>query len=239
MAFRMPSQHEKAAFVQDRFGRIARRYDLFNDLITQTQHRRWKRSLINLIQLRPSMRVLDICCGTGDIALRACQKLRGQGIVVAADFSPPMLAIAKHRLQAYPFAQTIIADALQLPFANQAFDVITVGYGLRNVANLEICLKELLRVLKPGGRLACLDIGKSRLYWLKPFTNAYMFHIVPLIGTWLMPGEDMFEYLPYSTQHYPSQDKLTKLFQQTGFSSVYLKEYLFGISALHIAHKPE
>ena len=234
--FKMPKN--KARFVQKRFGNIASHYDLFNDLITQAQHRRWKNTLVRLAKIRPSMRILDVCCGTGDLSLRACKQIQGQGVVIAADFSLPMLRITQHRLRRYQHTYTLAADALILPFANQTFDVVTIGYGLRNVSDPQGCLTELFRILKPKGRFACLDIGQVRYRWMKPLAHAYMFHIVPRIGKLLMPAEEMFDYLPHSTRDYLSQAQLCQLLQQVGFSSIQLKEYLFGTTALHIACKP-
>jgi demethylmenaquinone methyltransferase / 2-methoxy-6-polyprenyl-1,4-benzoquinol methylase len=242
MAYRLPPAPERARYVRAKFDEIARHYDLFNDLITQGQHRWWKRVLVRRLGLAPDARGLDLCCGTGDIAARCLARLGPQGRLVAADFSRNMLRIARRRLaraargQAAPLV--LCADALRLPFRTGSLDFVTIGYGLRNVAELGTCLDELCRVLRPGGVLASLDVGKVRNRWLRPLAEFYLFRIVPRIGGLLQPGQDMFAYLPASTVDYPEQHALARLLTEHGLGRVEVREYLFGASALHVARKP-
>jgi len=240
MSYRHPTPSEKAGFVQQKFDQIASHYDRFNDLITQGQHRWWKRVLVNRLGLNPGDRGLDLCCGTGDIAARVLPHLGPKGSLVAADFSPEMLKIAQRRLRSRKSAVTpliMTADAMRLPFQDGSLNFITIGYGLRNVSDLRLCLRELARVLAPGGVLASLDTGQVRPRLLRPLVNFYMFHLVPLIGRMLQPGQDMFTYLPHSTLHFPHQDALKELLREAGFSQVDLVEFLFGASVIHLARK--
>ncbi|MDH5753509.1 MAG: ubiquinone/menaquinone biosynthesis methyltransferase, partial [Deltaproteobacteria bacterium] len=228
MAYTLPVSADKPAYVRKKFDEIAGHYDLFNDLITQGQHRWWKRVLVNRLPLGPGVRGLDICCGTGDLARRALGRLPADGLLVAADFSANMLRIARKRLaggggKAAPHL-VAQADAMALPFADASFHFVTIGYGLRNVAGLPGCLEELLRVLRPGGVLASLDIGKVRPRWLRPFADAYLFRVVPLIGRLLQGGQDMYTYLPHSTLDFPHQDELKKRMLDAGFAQVDLVE---------------
>jgi len=243
MPYRLPPAEDKARYVQAKFDEIARHYDLFNDLITQGQHRRWKRVLVNRLGIHPAARVLDLCCGTGDLAARSLSRLGSAGRMVAVDFSPRMLAIARRRLQGvHPSSSrpplVLGGDAMRLPFQTGTFDFITIGYGLRNVTGLEGCLDELLRVLKPGGHLASLDVGQVRTAWLRRLSDAYMFRVVPRIGRFLQRGQDMFDYLPHSTVHYPHQDALAGMMADRGFVEVEVVEFLFGASVIHLARKP-
>src|SRR3989442_647851 len=153
------AEEDRAAKVEDLFSRIAPRYDLINDLQSFGLHRFWKKRVLNLVSVQPDDRVLDVCCGTGDIALA----LAGTGAnVIGLDFSQPMLEMAKLRklkVQSHNL-EFVRGDAQQIPFPDNSFNVVTVGYGLRNLADWEAGLRELCRVAKPGGRLVVLDFGK-------------------------------------------------------------------------------
>lgn len=242
--YTLPPPEAKARYVRDKFDQIARHYDTFNDLITQGQHRWWKRVLVRRAGIAPDARGLDLCCGTGDLAARCLARLGPEGRLVAADFSRGMLGVARRRLEraaaprGAPAPLLLCGDAMRLPLRDGSLDFITIGYGLRNVTGLDACLDELHRVLKPGGVLASLDVGKVRNRWLRPLAEAYLFRVVPRIGRLLQRGQDMFDYLPHSTVDYPEQHALARLMEAHGFAPVQVVEYLFGASALHIAHKP-
>jgi len=241
MPYRLPAPEEKARYLRQGFDAIARRYDLFNDLITQGQHRWWKRVLVRELGLRPGQRVLDLCCGTGDIAFRAARCLGAAGRVVGADFSGNMLRLARARLNRGSGSARhalLRADATRLPFRDGAFDAVSIGYGLRNVDNLPRCLDELFRVLKPGGVVASLDVGKVRSPWLRVLADGYFFHVVPHVGRLIQPGQDLYSYLPNSSIDYPQQDRLKEILAGHGFSNVRLIEFLGGASVIHLARKP-
>lgn len=274
MAYRHPTRQEKATYVQSKFDEIASHYDRFNDLITQGQHRLWKRAMVRKLGVKPGDRGLDLCCGTGDIAQRIHPALHNEhagnaadatdakagkagkaapaagGGLIAADFSLNMLRIASKRLATRSegkrrnkgnHAPTLVmgADAMRLPFKEGSFQFLTIGYGLRNVTDLDACLKELYRVLAPGGMLASLDVGKVRNRWVRPFAEFYLFRVVPLIGRVLQPGQEMYTYLPNSTLDYPPQDALKDQLEQIGFEQVELLEFVFGASVIHFARKPK
>lgn len=245
MAYRLPSPENKARYVQEKFDQIASKYDLFNDLITQGQHRYWKRVLLRRIGIASNARGLDLCCGTGDLALGILPQLSGEGFLVAADFSPNMLQATQNRLRRHrgggrtPVTVVLRGDAMCLPFQDNSFEFVTIGYGLRNVSNLESCLGELLRVLRPGGVLGTLDMGRVHNRWLRPLAEFYLFQIVPRIGKLLQKGQDMFQYLPLSTVDYPDQERLRQIMEHSGFTKVKVREFLFGASVIHLAYKPE
>ncbi|HUJ75213.1 MAG TPA: ubiquinone/menaquinone biosynthesis methyltransferase, partial [bacterium] len=224
---------------------IAQTYDRFNDLITQGQHRYWKRVLVRRLNLASQARGLDLCTGTGDIALRCLRGLGAGGGLVAADFSPGMLRIAQARLRRAqgvagatgPAALVLCADAQALPLAPASLDFVTVGYGLRNVTDLRSCLREILRVLRPGGVLASLDVGKVGNPLLRPLAEFYLFRVVPRLGRLLQRGQDMFDYLPASTVEFPGQHALRTILLEEGFARAEVVEFLFGASVLHLAWK--
>src|SRR6266852_4270687 len=177
---------QRAPKVREMFSRLAQRYDLINDIMSFGLHRRWKRETVALAsQGRSVSRWLDLCCGTGDICFLAEEAASSGTRVVGADFTLPMLAVARRRkLEGGKTSTFVQADALALPFPDRVFDVVTVGYGLRNLADLERGLAEMRRVVAPGGRAAVLDFGKpdnlaaSALYW------GYLEVVMPLMG-WL------------------------------------------------------
>lgn len=246
MSYRLPPPERKSDYVREKFDQIAHSYDLFNDLITQFQHRRWKRVLVERLEISPDACGLDLCCGTGDIAARCLARLSSRGGLAAVDFSSGMLNIARSRLSAarekggreIPRPLVLGGDAMRLPFRDASFHFIAIGYGLRNVSSLEGCLEELWRVLRPGGVLASLDVGKVRNPLLRRCSDFYMFRVVPLIGGLLQRGQDMYQYLPHSTVEYPDQDSLRVLMEGKGFTRVETIEFLFGASVIHLARKP-
>jgi demethylmenaquinone methyltransferase/2-methoxy-6-polyprenyl-1,4-benzoquinol methylase len=246
MSYRLPPPERKSDYVREKFDQIAHSYDLFNDLITQFQHRRWKRVLVERLEISPDAFGLDLCCGTGDIAARCLARLSPRGELAAVDFSPGMLEIARSRLSATrerggtdaPRPLLLGGDAMRLPFRDASFHFIAIGYGLRNVSSLEGCLEELWRVLRPEGVLASLDVGKVRNPLLRRCSDFYMFRVVPLIGGLLQRGQDMYQYLPHSTVEYPDQDSLRVLMEGKGFTRVETIEFLFGASVIHLARKP-
>ena len=243
MPYRLPDPSDKARYVREKFDEIARSYDLFNDLITTGLHRRWKNALVGRLDPPAGARGLDLCCGTGDLAARGGRRLGQGGAMFALDFSFNMLRIARRRLgRARPSnaagGMVLCGDAMRLPFGDGSLHFVTIGYGLRNVSGLEACLREIHRVLAPGGMLASLDVGKVRSPWLRPLAEFYFFRVVPLIGRMLQPGQEMFSYLPHSTRNFPDQQELRKIMQAQGFAQVEVVEFAFGASVIHLARKP-
>jgi demethylmenaquinone methyltransferase/2-methoxy-6-polyprenyl-1,4-benzoquinol methylase len=231
----MPDAAQKAAYVNAKFNEIARAYDRFNDLITFGMHRYWKRFVARQTGLRAGERCLDLCCGTGDIA-RAIRKQHPDVEVVGVDFARDMLAIAAERNTGD--ITYIRGDALQLPFPAGHFAAVTVGYGLRNLSDLRQGLREIRRVLQPGGVLVSLDVGKVRLPVIDHLSRFYFFTIVPRMGQWLMSGQEMFTYLPQSSVRYPDQESLKRILLEMGFQQADYYDFVFGASTVHVAYQP-
>lgn len=237
MSFQVPSGQEKSAYVQSRFSTIAGRYDLFNDIITQGMHRYWKRFLVRKTGLAPGDRALDICCGTGDIMQRLIRVVGTSGAVAGLDFSDGMLNIARSRFSKAD-AGLIQGDAMCLPFKNSSQDAVTVGFGLRNLADINACLSEVFRVLRPGGRFLSLDMGKVGTPVARNLFHFYFFHVVPRIGKLIYPGESFFDYFPHSSLSYPSQERLKEMLQQVGFIKVEYFNFHLGSTVIHCSEKP-
>jgi len=179
-----------------------------------------------------------LCCGTGDIA-QAVKRMHPEVEVLGMDFSEQMLTLASRRktTSGNP-VQFFRGDAMALPFAEQHFDAVTIGYGLRNVPDLTECLCEIRRVLKPGGVLVSLDVGKVRVPVIAELSQFFFFRIVPRIGEWLMPGQEMFSYLPHSSIQYPNQETLKRHLLELGFRQVEVHDFCFGASTVHVAYEP-
>jgi demethylmenaquinone methyltransferase / 2-methoxy-6-polyprenyl-1,4-benzoquinol methylase len=215
--------------VKGMFDRIAPVYDVMNRVMTAGLDRRWRKLAVSEV-VWPGDRVLDACCGTGDLAVEA--ERRG-GRVVGLDFSPRMLERARKKSGAIEWIQ---GDALALPFPDGDFDAATVGFGVRNLADLEGGLKELARVLRPGGKLAVLEITRPRGI-LKPFFRLWFDVLVPLAGR-VLPGGQAYTYLPASVRRFPGPDDLSALFQGAGFADVHYRLLGGGSVALHVGVKP-
>jgi len=218
---------ERATQVNQLFRTIARRYDVLNDLMSAGLHRLWKRRLVKLAgQPRD---VLDLCCGTGDIALRF------PGRVIGADFTAEMLQVAQTRRASA--VGWVRADALQLPFPADAFDVVTVGYGLRNLADLPRGLREIHRVLRPGGRLLTLDFGKPESVVLRRLYFAYLRTTVPVLGKLFCGDWETHAYILTSLEHYPAQRGVRSLMADAGFIECGFEEFLGGTMAINFGRK--
>ena len=211
--------------VRTMFDRIAPVYDAMNRIMTAGLDGRWRR-LTAEAAVRPGDRVLDAACGTGDLAIAGLKA--GAGEVTGLDFSERMLERARRK---EPRAHWVQGDMLALPFEDGAFDAATVGFGVRNVADLELALRELRRVLRPGGRLGILEITQPRGV-LRPFFSLWFDRIVPLLGK-VLPGGAAYTYLPASVKRFPDAESLAALLRECGFGDVSFMLLAGTIVALH------
>jgi demethylmenaquinone methyltransferase/2-methoxy-6-polyprenyl-1,4-benzoquinol methylase len=211
--------------VRSMFDRIAPVYDAMNRIMTLGLDLRWRR-LAAESAVRPGDRALDAACGTGDLAVADVKA--GASRVTGLDFSPRMLERARRKAPAIEWVQ---GDMLALPFADETFDAATVGFGVRNVEDLELALRELHRVLRPGGRVAILEITQPRGA-LRPFFSLWFDRVVPLLGK-VLPGGSAYTYLPASVKRFPTAERLAELMQDVGFADVRVKLLAGSIVALH------
>ncbi len=229
---------QRAAKVNDLFAAIARRYDLLNDLQSFGLHRLWKRRVVELAKVENGNRALDLCCGTGDIALALARK---GAETTGLDFSEKMLEVAATRQRNFKSQisnlKFIQGDAQQIPFPENSFDIVTVGYGLRNLASWERGLEEMLRVAKPGARLVVLEFGKpENLLWRK----IYFTHLkcsVPLIGLLFCGNPQAYAYILESLKHYPAQLAVAEKMRALKLANVRVINLLGGAMAINYAEK--
>jgi demethylmenaquinone methyltransferase / 2-methoxy-6-polyprenyl-1,4-benzoquinol methylase len=222
--------------VNDLFARVAPRYDLINDLQSFGLHRAWKRRLVRMAGVKPGDRALDVCCGTGDIAF-ALAKAGAQ--VDAVDFSEAMLSVARQRrphskLSTPKFQQ---GDAQRLDFPENLFDVVTVGYGLRNLGSWETGLREMHRVAKPSGRLLVLDFGKPERATWRSFYFAYLRRVVPVFGRLFCGDSATHAYILESLQHYPAQRGVAEAMSRLGCREVCVVNLIGGAMSINFGIK--
>jgi len=231
-----PAPDEHGAAIQAMFGRIARRYDLMNRLMTFGQDQRWRRFVVQQARLPRGGWLLDIATGTGDIALEARRQVSDLQ-AVAADFALPMMRVGQGR----PGADALhwqAADTLHLPYAAASFDAVTSGYLFRNVNDIPGALAEQVRVLKPGGRLVTLDTTPPPTGPLRPFIQVQLKYVIPALGRIVAGERDAYRYLPESTLGFKTADELASLMRAAGLVDVHYRRFMLSTMAVHWGTRP-
>ncbi|HEX6115484.1 MAG TPA: bifunctional demethylmenaquinone methyltransferase/2-methoxy-6-polyprenyl-1,4-benzoquinol methylase UbiE [Solirubrobacterales bacterium] len=232
------AEDQFATQVRGMFDRIAGVYDLMNTAMTAGLHHRWRERTADRAELGPGESALDVCCGTGDLALELSRRVGREGRVVGCDFSERMLELARAKAggAGAPIAFEW-ADALELPYGDAAFDAVTVGFGVRNLADLDRGLAEMARVLRPAGRLAILEITQPQRPPLSTFFSIWFDRLVPRLGT-LAGDRDAYTYLPESVKRFPSPAGLAARLDGAGFERIRWTVLAGGIIAIHSGVKP-
>lgn len=231
---------DKTQRVRDVFNSVARQYDLMNDLMSGGLHRLWKRVAIESIAIRPKMQILDLASGTGDLARAMARRTGSEGHVTAADINDQMLHVGRNRcinngeLKRLSWCQ---CDAEVLPYPEQSFDRVTIGFGLRNITSKETALKEILRVLKPAGKVLILEFSKPISQTLTQVYDLYSFSFLPLLGHVIARDKKSYEYLAESIRKHPDQQTLVQMMKDAGFNSVSYQNLSGGIVAIHVGTK--
>jgi demethylmenaquinone methyltransferase/2-methoxy-6-polyprenyl-1,4-benzoquinol methylase len=231
---------EKAQRVRSVFASVASRYDLMNDLMSFGVHRLWKRFTLSLTGLKPGQRALDVAGGTGDLALGMLRQVGKEGHVVLSDINPSMLERGRDRLLdlgAVGNIECLVADAERLPFDDDSFDCVTIGFGLRNVTDKAAALNSMLRVLKPGGQLLILEFSRPVAPGLKPLYDAYSFNVLPLLGRFVAGDEASYRYLAESIRMHPDQETLLEMLRTAGYAQARYHNLSGGIVAVHRGYK--
>lgn len=233
-----------ATAVRRMFADIAPTYDFLNHLLSINLDRSWRRRAVRLADLSAGDRVLDVCTGTGDLAFEAARTIRpaAGGRVIGTDFCPEMVHLATHK-QAGREVRFGVADTLRLPFPDSSFDVVTVGFGIRNVAGLVPGLAEMRRVLSPGGRALVLELTTPRSTLLRHAFGLYFSRVLPRIGRWLCAAkhpdqDDAYRYLPNSVGAFPRPEGLVEKMELAGFVNVRYWLLTLGVAAIHVGEKP-
>jgi demethylmenaquinone methyltransferase/2-methoxy-6-polyprenyl-1,4-benzoquinol methylase len=226
-----------ATEVRGMFDRIAGVYDLMNSAMTAGLHHQWRQRAVERAEVGPGSNALDVCCGTGDLALELRRQIGPDGRVVGCDFSEPMLELARHKSgeEGLP-AEFGWADALELPYGDASFDAVTIGFGARNLADLDRGLKEMTRVLKPGGHLVILEITRPHREPLATFYSLWFDRVVPMLGTFA-GDEDAYSYLPESVRSFPEPRELAARMDAAGLAGIRWLLLAGGIIAIHSAAK--
>ena len=231
---------EKASLVGKVFHSVADKYDLMNDLMSIGIHRAWKRFAVEQMQLRPGLQVLDVAGGSGDLTRRIAARVGQNGKVVLSDINSSMLDAGRKRLADKGIAgniEIVQADAEALPFSDNSFDRIIIGFGLRNVTHKELALASMYRVLKPGGNLLILEFSKPTLPGLEKIYDSYSFNILPKLGKVVANDEASYRYLAESIRKHPDQDTLKQMMDDAGFERSHYFNLSGGIVALHKGYK--
>ncbi len=221
------------------FASISGRYDLLNHLLSLNTDRRWRKQAVRILsgRLPNDSVVLDVACGTGDLSMALAET--GQFRVVGLDFCRPMLLIAAAKNQSAKRAVPLIeGDALSLPFASGSFAAVSIAFGLRNLANVEDGLRELLRVLKPGGVATVLDFSQPKWPGFRTAFRFYFHTVLPQLGGVISGSKMAYEYLPDSVRRFPDQEALAEIFRRVGFDKVEFLNLSGGIAAVHFGVKP-
>lgn len=234
---RKEAAHSKA--VREMFSGIAGRYDLLNHLLSANIDKRWRTrvsKILSPILEAESALVLDVACGTGDLSLELQRNAKAR--VIGTDFCRPMLTVAKDKTAktglAVPYVE---GDAMNLGFASDTFDAVTIAFGLRNLSNFEGGLRELHRILKPGGKLVVLEFSSPVIPGFRQLFNFYFAYILPRIGGLVSGSRGAYEYLPDSVSKFPDQKRLAEMFRETGFGDVRYQNLTGGIAAIHTGVK--
>lgn len=233
----VPKPTQESKKIRAMFSDIAARYDLLNHLLSGNTDVAWRRLLVREAVSGGEQAVLDVACGTGDLALEIRRAIPDSAAVLGVDFAGPMLHNALRKSRARNATITWIeGDGLRLPFADNQFDLLTIAFGIRNMESLPGALREFRRVLRPGGRLAILEFSRPENPLVRAVYYPYFLHVLPRIGA-LLSRKSAYLYLPFSVLHFPKRGELARMMLRAGYSHVRHCALTFGIAALHIGEK--
>lgn len=210
-----------------------------NSIISFKRHKAWRKDVMKRMKVKKGSTALDVCCGTGDWSIALAKAVKKKGKVVGLDFSKNMLSIAEKKKQELKIEQLelIHGNAMELPFEDNTFDYVTIGFGLRNVPDYMTVLKEMYRVVKPGGKVVCLETSQPTMIGFKQLYFFYFRFVMPLFGRMFAKSYDEYAWLNESTRNFPNKKVLKQMFLEAGFSRVQVKSYTGGVAAMHMGFK--
>jgi demethylmenaquinone methyltransferase/2-methoxy-6-polyprenyl-1,4-benzoquinol methylase len=238
--YRRVSAAEKGRLVHQHFDTVARRYDLLNSLLSFGMHHLWKRAAVEMMHLKPGDRVLDVCGGTADLAIRAARIIGSTGRVFVYDINWAMMAAGLPKIVNSTLASRIgfiQGDAEQLSCPDASFDAVMVGFGIRNLTRPEVGFEEMFRVLKPGGTLMCLEFSKPKTAWFRRLYDFYSFYIMPAVGKIMVGSWEAYTYLPESIRMFSQPEELSASLEKIGFTQVRYRRLTDGIAVIYIGVK--
>lgn len=231
---------DKVHWVRRHFNTVASRYDFMNSLLSFGAHHLWKRCAIRMMRLQPGDQVLDLCGGTGDLALLAARAIGSEGRVVLCDINWRMMITGRPKIAASPVGDHIRhvqGDAENIAFPDNTFNAAMVGFGIRNLTRMEKGFEEMYRVLKPGGKMMCLEFSQPITPWFRALYDFYSFHIMPWVGRVFGGSRQAYTYLPESIRLFPLQDELVATLERIGYRQVCYRNLTNGIAVVHIGEK--
>jgi demethylmenaquinone methyltransferase/2-methoxy-6-polyprenyl-1,4-benzoquinol methylase len=238
--YQLVPSDEKADRVLQHFNSVAKYYDFMNTLLSFGIHHVWKRLAVRMMDLKPDSRVLDVCGGTGDLAILAAKDIGPGGRVIIYDINRAMMLAGLHKVERKDIQQRICyvqGDAEHISFPEDDFDAAMVGFGIRNVTRMKTGFEEMYRILKPGGKMMCLEFSKPTFIPFRWLYDFYSFYIMPFLGQLIAGSRKAYTHLPETIRMWPLPDELTNILTEIGFSHVNCRKLTNGIAVIHVAVK--
>lgn len=234
-------QQSKEERVHDVFEKIYKRYDVMNSVISFQRHKAWRQYTMRVMDVKQGEAALDVCCGTCDWTIALARAVGKDGKVYGLDFSQNMLSIGDEKIKELNLDQVklVHGNAMQLPFADNTFDYVTIGFGLRNVPDYLQVLREMTRVVRPGGKVVCLETSQPTIVGVRQLYMLYFRYIMPILGKMLAKSYKEYSWLQESASTFPGMQELARMFEQAGLEKVQVKPFTFGVAAMHVGYKPK
>lgn len=230
-------QQSKEERVHSVFEKIYKNYDKMNSVISFQRHIAWRKETMKRMNVKKGSSALDVCCGTADWTIAMAEAVGEQGNATGLDFSNNMLKIGREKIKDYSNIELIHGNAMDLPFADNTFDYVTIGFGLRNVPDYMTVLKEMHRVVKPGGKVVCLETSQPTMIGFKQLYFGYFRYIMPLFGKLFAKSYKEYSWLQESARDFPGMRELAQMFSEAGFKNVEVKPFTGGVAAMHLGSK--